>query len=197
MHYRALAATVLLFAVGSAAQAGTVIVEAGTVDLAAPASVAQNSSFLVDLVLDASDLSIPGPHPGLYSGEVIVSFDLTQLTYNSFTLAGGVSYYLPPVVATNGNTRTVHLGFDNAPETGTVGTFSFTAIGSPGTLAAIGLADGDPIPGSFVNTVGTNQRFYPTFTGAEVSIVPAPAGVWLLGTAVGALAIRRRLRSAA
>ena len=198
MNYRALAATVLLISVGPVAQAGTVTPVAGTVKLIASAgTVAQNSPFTVDLLLDASNLLVPGTHPGLFSGEVIVSFDITKLTYTNFTLAGGVSYYLPPVVATNGNTRTVHLGFDNAPEVGTVGTFFFTAIGSPGGVATIGLADGDPVPGSFVNTVPTNQRFYPTLTGTQVTIVPAPAGVWLLGTAVGALVIRRRLRHAA
>jgi len=193
MNYRALAVTLLLIAAGPVAQAGTI---QSTVQLVPSAgNVAQNSLFTVALEMDAS--SAPGTHPGLFSGEVIVSFDLTKLTYNSFTLAGGLSYYLSPVVATNGNTRTVHFGFENAPDIGTIGTFSFSAIGSPGSLAMIGLADGDPIPGSFINTVPTNQRFYPTLTGTQVNIVPAPAGVWLLGTAVGALAIRRRFRSAA
>jgi hypothetical protein len=200
MNYRALAATLLLISAGPVAQAGTVTVVAGTIKLIAPAdTVAQNSPFTVNLVLDASDPLIPGTRPGTFSGEVIVNFDITKLTYTGFTLANDLSYYISPVVATNGNTRTVRLGFNGAAEVGTVGTFAFTAIGSPGSVATIGLADGDPVPGagSFVNTDPTNQRFIPTPTGAQVTIVPAPAGVWLLGTAVGALVIRRRLRNAA
>ncbi len=197
MNYRALAATLLLITAGPVAQAGTLTIVAGTIQLLASAgSVAQNSPFTVNLVLDASDPLIPGTRPGTFSGEVIVNFDITKLTYTGFTLANGLSYYISPVVATNGNTRTVRLGFNGAAEVGTVGTFSFTAIGSPGSVATIGLADGDPVPGSFVNTVPTNQRFIPTPTGAQVTIVPAPAGVWLLGTAVAALVIRRRLRHA-
>ena len=193
MNVRALAATLLLITAGSAAQAGTIETTLGLTPSAG--TVAQNSLFTVVLQLDAT--SAPGAHPGLFSGEVVVNFDITKLTYNSFTLAGGLSYYLSPQVATNGNTQTVHFGFDNAPDVGTVGTFSFTAIGNPGSVAAIGLADGDPVPGSFINTVPTDQRFYPTITGTQVTIVPAPAGLWLLGTAVGALVIRRRLRHAA
>ncbi len=199
MNYRALAAALLLITIAPGAQAGVVTIEAGTIQLMPAANtVAQNSPFTIDLVLDASDPLVPGTHPGLFSGEIIIDFDTRLLSYDNFTLAGGLlSFYLSPVVETIGFTQTVHLGFDNAADLGTVGTFNFTAIGSPGSVATIGLVDGDPIPGSFVNTVPTNQRFIPTATGAQVNIVPAPAGVWLLGTAVGALVIRRRLRHAA
>lgn len=198
MNYRALIATLLLTAAGQFAQAGTIMIEAGTVGLTPEAStVAQGSPFTLALVLDASDPLIPGTRPGLYSGQVIINFDNRLLSYGGFTLAQGLGFEVNPIVATNGFTQTVKLGFYDAAEVGTVGTFAFTAIGSPGSVASIGLADGDPAPGSFVNTEPTNQRFYPDFSGAQVTIVPAPAGVWLLGTAVGALVIRRRLRHAA
>lgn len=189
-HFRTLLAALLLTAAGGTAQAASLaLVPSAT-------SVAPNGSFTVNLVLDATDA--PGAHPGLYGGEIVVNFDRTLLTYDSFTLASGVSFFAPPVVATNGDTRTVSFGFDNATGTGTVGTFSFTAIAPAGSLAALGLADVDDFSGSFASYVPTYQRFYPSFTGAQVSVVPLPAGVWLLGTAIGALGLRRcRLRRAA
>jgi hypothetical protein len=189
MNICKLAAALLLVAAGGTTQAASLAL------VPSAASVAQNGAFTVNLVLNAADA--PGAHPGLYGGEVIVDFDTTLLTYGSFTLASGLTFFSSPVVATNGNTQTVTLGFENAPDTGTVGTFSFTAIGTVGSLATIGLVDADDFSGSFASYVPTYQRFYPTFTGAQVNVVPLPAGIWLLGTAVGALAARRRLRRAA
>lgn len=184
MHIRKLAAALLLITAGGAAQAASLaLVPSAT-------SVAQNGTFTVNLVLNAADA--PGAHPGLYGGEIIVDFNKTLLTYGSFTLASGLSFFSSPVVASSGNTQTVTFGFENAPDTGTVGTFSFTAIGPVDSLATIGLADADDFSGSFASYVPTYQRFYPTFTGAQVNVVPLPAGIWLLGTAVGALVARRR-----
>ena len=193
MHIRNLTAALLLIAAAGATQAATVTLapSAGT--------VAQNSNFTVNLVLNATDA--PGAHPGSFGGAVIVDFSNSLLSYNTFTLAGGVTY-IPanggPVVATNGTTQTVTVAFENALDAGVGGTFSFKAIGAPGSLALIGLVDADDFAGSFVNSNPTNQRFYPTITGTQVNIsaVPLPAGGWLLGTAVGALAARRRFRRA-
>lgn len=189
-HIRTLAAALLLIAAGGTAQAASLAL------VPSAASVAPNGAFTVNLVLDAADA--PGAHPGLYGGEIIVNFDTTLLTYGGFTLASGVSFFSSPVVATSGNTRTVTFGFDNAPDAGTVGTFSFTALGPVGSLATIGLIDADDFSGSFASYVPTYQRFYPDFVPAQVNVVPLPAGIWLLGTAVGALAAtRRRPRRAA
>lgn len=189
MNIRTLAAALLLTAAGGTAQAASLaLVPSAT-------SVGQNGAFTVNLVLNATDA--PGAHPGLFGGEIVIDFNKTLLTYGGFTLASGVSFFSSPVVATSGNTQTVTLGFDNAKDTGTVGTFSFTAIGPVGSLATLGLADTDDFSGSFAGYVPTYQRFYPSFTGAQVNVVPLPAGVWLLGTAVGALALRGRLRRAA
>ena len=195
MQIRPIATALLLLAISSALTAParaaslTLIPSTGT--------VAHNGVFTVDVMLNAT--GTPGTHPGLYGGEIIVDFNKTLLTYGSFTLAGGLSYFASPVVATSGNTQTVHFGFDHAAESGKVGTFSFTAIGNPVSLAQLGLVDGDDFSGSFASYVPTYQRFYPAFTGTQVTIsaVPLPAGVWLLGTAVGALVARRRLRHAA
>lgn len=160
-------------------------------------TVASGSPVTVRLDLNAANA--PGAHPGLYGGGVVVSFDKTLLNYVSFTPVAGVSYFSAPVITTTGNTRTVSFGFDNATDVSNVGNFLFTALGGPGSLATLGLADADDFSGSFASYVPTYQRFYPTFTGAQVNIsaVPLPAGVWLLGTGVGALVARRRLRRAA
>lgn len=183
------AAALLLIAAGGIAQAASLALmpSAGT--------VAQNGSFTVDLVLDAADAG--GSPTGLIGGKIVVAFDTTLLTYGGFTLTGGLTYFPldgGPVLATSGNTQTVTFGFENAPDTGTVGTFSFTAAGAPGSLATLGLADADDLFGSFANYGPPNHRFYPEFAGAQVSIVPLPAGLWLLGTAVGTLVLRRRFR---
>ena len=154
--------------------------------------VTQNSPFTVDLV-------ITNNQPGRLGGKTVVSFDQTLLSYGTFSLTPGVpnlSFFSNPVVATNGNLKTVTFGFDYAPVTGVIGTFTFTPVGAPGNLATLGLRDYSQTIGTFFNYVPTYQRIYPTFTGTQVGItaVPLPAGVWLLGTALGALAARRRLR---
>lgn len=191
MNIRDLTATLLLIAAASTAQAASLAL------VPSASTVVQNGAFTVSLVLNAADA--PGPHPGLSGGEIIVDFDKTLLSYSGFTLASGVTYFIAPAVATSGNTQTVHFGFENAVDVGTVGTFSFTAIGNPGSLATIGLVDADDFSGSFANNKDGNHRFTPSFVGTQVNIsaVPLPAGVWLLGTAVGALGARRRFRRAA
>lgn len=188
MHLRNLAAALLLIAAGSAAQAASLAL----VPSANP--VVEDSTFTVNLVLNAANA--PGIHPGLHSGAISVDFNSTLLTYNGFTLANGLIFFSPLAVTTNGTAQTVTLGFQNAPDAGTVGTFSFTATGPAGSLATLGLVDADDLFGSFVNKAVSDQPYVPTFTGTQVSIspVPLPAGIWLLGTAVGALAARRRLK---
>ena len=191
MNIRILAASLLLIASSPTVLASSVklVPSAGT--------VAQNGTVTVDLVLSASDV-LGIPHPNLFGGSVIVDFNKTLLNYGGFALKSGLSFFSAPATATNGNTQTVTFGFDNAPDMGTVGTFSFTAIGGPGSLASLGLIDADDFSGSFASYNPGYKRFTPVFTGTQVNIsaVPLPAGVWLLGTAVAGLAARRRFRHA-
>jgi len=186
MNLPPFAAAVLLLATGTVQAASLTLVPSA-------ASVAPNGSFTVNLFLDATD-ALPDSTGGLYGGGIVLDFNPALLTYGGFTLASGLSFYENPVVATSGGAQTVTFGFDNAAENGLVGTFSFTAIGPVGSLATLGLADADDFSGSFASYVPKYQRFFPSFGEAEVSIVPLPAGVWLLGTAVGALVVRQRRR---
>ena len=154
------------------------------------ATVAENGAFTVDLLLDATDA--PGDHPGLFGGSIVLSFDPTLLAYGGFALAEGVSYFSSPVTGTANGNQTVTLGFENAGDVGAVGTFSFTAIGSAGSIATLGIADSDQFFGTFVSQVPTNQPFYPEFIGASVEIVPLPGAAWLLVTALGIAGVRTR-----
>ncbi len=191
MNIRILSAALLLVVASTTIQAASLklVPSAGT--------VVQNGTFTVDLVLNASDVPMIA-HPNLYGGSVIVDFNKTLLTYGGFTLKSGLSFFDAPVTTTNGDTQTVTFGFDNAPDVGTVGTFTFSAIGTPGSLASLGLIDADDFSGSFASYNPGYKRFTPVFTGTQVNIsaVPLPAGVLLLGTAVGAIAARRRFRHA-
>jgi hypothetical protein len=161
--------------------------------------VGQGATVNLDLqlVLDEGD-SLPGH----YGGEILVSYDSRHFDFSGFT-PNGTSYFcdpLPlsgctPIVSTTGFDETVRFGFENAYNTDIAGTLSFTALGAVGTLASLGLADADDFLGTFLlYDQGLTPYEGLQFSGASVAVVPLPASVWLLGSALGALAARRRLR---
>lgn len=172
--------------------------QAATVSLnPSAASVLTNDLFSVVLSLNATDA--PGTHPGLYMGNIVIDFDPARLSYQGFTFQAPVTQKNAPVTGTANGRQTVTLGFQNATDISTIGTFSFRAIGSAGQTASIGLADADDFFGTFIATLPTNQPFYPEFQGTSVAIVPLPATAWLLLTGfalVGARARRGLRRSA-
>lgn len=177
----------LLLAAASAGAASLTLVPSAT-------TVAQNGSFTVNLVLAASDA--PGQHPGKFGGAIVLGFDQTKLQFNGFVLDGALDYFEPLTESVAGNIRTLSFGFDNAPDNATVGTFTFKAIAAPGSIATLDLEDADDFSGSFASYVPTYQRFYPAFVDTQVTVsaVPLPGAAWLLGTGVGALALRRLRR---
>jgi hypothetical protein len=160
--------------------------------------IGQGGTVKLDLrlVLDEND-----ELPGDYGGAIVVSYDSRNFDFAGFA-PNGVTYFCQdphppggcaPVVTTTGFAETVQFGFDYANNTNVVGTFSFIANGGIGNIATLGLADEDDFFGTFFEYY-TYQPMELDFSGASVAVVPLPASVWLLGTAIGALAARRRLR---
>lgn len=159
--------------------------------------VTQGGNFLVDLVLNAIP-NTANDTTSQYTGSIVINYNPAILDYTGFTVLSPASLLTGPTVGGNSSNETVTLKFQNARDDVIIGRFAFTALGSAQTVATIGIADADSFFGSFISQAPTNQPLYPTFTGTSVTIsaVPAPAGAWLLGTALGWLGVRRRLHRA-
>lgn len=173
----ALAATALCAA--NAANAATVTLTPSVT------SVVQNEIFTASLTLDASDVS--GSDPGLFMGQVRVQFDPAEIAYESFVFQSPVTQQYAPLLDSNDGLQAVQIGFYNAGDVATIGTFTFRATGSVGTLASLGVADADDFFGTFISKLPTDQPFQPAFTGATISIapVPLPAAGWMFLTGLG------------
>jgi len=177
---------------GLLALAASLSATAATISLQ-PSSALVGGAFTVDLLLDARDA--PGGHPGLFGGEIVLAYDPAIISYDvatGFDLASGVTFFSNPAGGTANGKNTVTFGFENAGENGRVGTFSFEAIGAPGSTALLDIEDTDPFFGTFVNTVPSNQPFQPQFVDASVQVVPLPGAGWLIATAFGAALARAR-----
>jgi len=160
-----------------------------------PASllVAPGEGFTLDLVLDAT--GSPGAKPGDYIGQVVVDYDPARARYDGFTISSPAQLTAGPSLGTAGALATVTLGFRlTGQDVGTLGTFSFTALGPVDSTVALGLGDADDFFGSFVNKAPTDLPFFPVLVGAEIEVVPLPAAAWLFLSALGAAGLGRRAR---
>jgi len=162
---------------------------AASVSLVPENPVVAPGSVTINLVLEASDVAEGcDPRCSQFVGEVVVDFDPSQLSFVGFTAnAPAVLGFGPDAAA-----GTVTLGFEDALESGVVGSFEFLVGDAPGTGIALGLADNLPLLGSFEYEEPTNQFFFPDFVGAEVQVVPLPAAAWLFLSALAAVAARTR-----
>jgi hypothetical protein len=159
---------------------------AATVSLVPSAnSVGEGEQFTAVLVMNAPDA--PGNHPGIFRGKVQVEFDALLVEYVGFE-------YFSPATAfgdTTEDTGSVKLGFDNSIDVAIIGTFTFNALGPAGSTISLGLDDAIPLLGTFFNT-DPIVKFQPDFNGAEVSVVPIPAAVWLFASGLAMLGFTRR-----
>lgn len=159
------------------------------------ATVVEGGVFSIDLTMNAADA--PGSHPGLFGGEIIIDFDpsLVSFSVSDFSINAPATLQSGPTIGSNGGLQTVTIGFDNALDIGVIGTFSFTATGSVGSMIGFSLDD----PGffsSFANALPSNTPFTPNFFGTtvEITAVPVPAAAWLMLSALGAFGIGARRR---
>lgn len=177
-----------------------------TVTLTGPSTVAQNSNFVLTLVLNATDVDPTGTHPGQYAGSVTIDFDPAKLVLlappDAFKITSPEILQSGPTTGSAAGHTTLTVGFSTAIPGGIsgrtdvieIGKFSFKAIGAAGSSAVVALNDGDTFFGSFIKLLPNNQPFYPIFTGKTVQItaVPVPASAWLFGAALGLLGMQRR-----
>ncbi|MCP4002419.1 MAG: hypothetical protein GY727_16075 [Gammaproteobacteria bacterium] len=151
-------------------------------------SVSEGEQFTVDLVMDAADENI-GEYVGIFRGKVHVTFNETHASYVGFE-------YNSPAIAfgsTTIDTGSVKLGFDNSSPTATIGTYTFDTLGSAGSTISLDLGDALPYLGSFFNLNPSPLKFTPAFNGAEVSVVPIPAAVWLFSSGlIGLFGVARK-----
>jgi hypothetical protein len=158
---------------------------AATVQLQ-PDSAEVLGSFDIDLHLNAVDTG--GNHPGQYSGRVVIEYDPALVSFTGFTFASPVSELYAIEQINNGSYETVSLGFENALDDSLIGSYSFSAL--PGAVGTVNFTiyDYDDVFGSFVNESPANLGFEPEFLGADVTVVPVPAAIWLMGSALAGMA---------
>ena len=165
--------------------------QAASVSLVPDAAAVDNGAVLnVDLNFNAPDA--PGATPGSFDGIILLQYDPTLVMFEGFSFSDpAVALHpLDPISLGDG---TVEVGFQNALNVGTIGTFTFTVLGLNGDVINLSIADADDFFGSFVNTVPTIQPVDPDFNGTSVNVVPIPAAVWLFVSALGlAAGVARR-----
>lgn len=170
---------------------------AGSVGLSpSTASAAPGDTISFDIVANFDDDPTLG-------GGIDVFFDPTALAFSSYTFAdiGDADFARPPDVFA-GHLYGITFGeFDNCPgpncATGggdfLVGTLSFDVLATAGIGVTSLMLDASANPvGGFVSGVNFDAQTV-AFGGADITVVPLPAPLLLLGSALAALTgLRRR-----
>ena len=175
---------------------------AASVSLTPSAStVGIGGMFSLDLELSAADRLVPG-FEGEFSGLVAIRFNSQFVDFTNFVFNAPSSQLQAVSVTSAGADDIVTLGFENALDTGVIGTYNFVVNDLPGPVPPIGTVfsfdvyDADDFFDSFANEAPSNQTFVPDFSGASVTVVPLPPALVLLLSAFATLlpASRRFVR---
>jgi hypothetical protein len=162
-----------------AAVAGTQANAASVSLLPSTTMVVEGGSFMVDVVLDASDTN---GNSGSFLGAPIITWESGLAAVTDISAVSPAT--LGSIFSTAGSET---IEFANAPKVASVIRITFDVLGSAGSTINLGVADSDGF-GSFLYLEPTIQQFTPEdFTGSTVTItaVPIPATVWLITGGLG------------
>ena len=184
---------------------------AASIALTPSSSIVQaGEEFELEFFLDGSpEANDPnGPHPGNFCGEVRIDYDPNLLTFRA---QSEQLQLLDPEVGVErlANGREVirfefnDVAFNEEPDAGVVGMFTFQASTDLYTTATVNIADNGVLGSTFLNHMetGENNEFTVAPSAASVQIqspptavppVPLPAAAWLFLSALGALGVVRR-----
>ena len=172
-------------------------------------TVQAGDEFELEFFLDGSpEVNDPnGPHPGNFCGEVRIDYDPNLLTFRA---QSEQLQRLDPAPERLANGREViffefdGVIFNEQPDAGVVGMFTFQARADLDTTATINIADNDVLGSTFINHAdppGNVNEFTVAPSSASVQIqpsptaappVPLPAAAWLFLSALGALGVVSR-----
>ena len=182
----------------------SVSANAASVSLTPSAStVGIGGTFSLDLELSAADKLVPGfEDKDEFSGLVAIRFNSEYVDFTSFVFNLPATQLSGVVVSSVGADDIVTLGFENAPDTGVIGTYNFVVNELPdpvpalGTIFSFDVYDADDFFDSFANESPSNQTFAPDFYGANVTVVPLPPALVFLLSALATLlpTVRRSFR---
>jgi hypothetical protein len=182
-------------ALGVLALLGSSVASAATLTMVA-STTSPNVSDVFTVTLSATSVSNIG---GI---TIAVNWDSTKASLDSSVLpltgpvAQGTGSFL--IVNGSGNSRVMDVLPGSPPINGDfdIAVLTFTAL-APGAVSLVVNDDGGIATGWFDNDTADNVAV--SYVQTNIQVVPAPAAVWLLGTGIAGLVVRkaRRIRAAA